>query len=420
MKRCIADFSVCGGVPVFDDPLAVGRPNMPDRESFLSRVDRVLDSGQITNDGPMVRDFESQIGSRLRMPNVVAVCNGTMALQIMCVATGLTGEVIVPSLTFIATAHALQWIGLTPVFADVDPLSHTLDPASVERCINDRTSAILGVHLWGNKCDVAGLQRIADRRNLQLLFDASHAFGCRVESVPIGHFGTAEAFSFHATKALQSVEGGAIVSRDDCFIQRCRLLRNFGITGFAEIDSAGTNGKMNELCAAAGLSSLEKFDEVVVHNRNLLAAYRRMVGTTPGIDCMAFSAEHETNAQYVVMCVEQSFGLSRDQLLKVLRAEGVFARSYFVPGCHNAPPYRGQRTHSPVELLVTNRLLDELIQLPTGSNVTIDDVAAIADLFQAIHRHSSELKAKLQSSVLEWHPSDPARPIADNTHREAA
>ena len=181
MKSRLTDFAICGGPPVFASPLAVGRPALPDRIRLLRRIESVLDSGQLTNGGPLVQEFEHRLQDVLRVRNVVVVCNGTTALQIMIAACGLTGEVIVPSFTFIATAHAVRWLGLTPVFADVDPSTHTLDVASVEQCISDQTSGVLGVHLWGNICDLAGLERLTNALGLHLLFDASHAFGKPLE-----------------------------------------------------------------------------------------------------------------------------------------------------------------------------------------------------------------------------------------------
>ncbi|MEZ6131785.1 MAG: DegT/DnrJ/EryC1/StrS family aminotransferase [Planctomycetaceae bacterium] len=411
LKRSVDDFACGGGSPLFDEALVVGRPPIPSRDALLKRIEAVLDSGHLTNDGPMVHEFEEQLGRRLQVPHVIAVCNGTVALQVMALAAGLTGEVIVPSMTFIATAHALQWVGLTPVFADVDPDNHTLDAASVERCINERTSAILGVHLWGNPCDVTALQQIAERHHLKLLFDASHAFDCEHNGRPIGGCGNAETFSFHATKVMHSIEGGAITTNDDNIAERCRLLRNFGIAGLTQIDSLGTNAKMNELSAAAGLTSLESLDSVVQHNQRNLNHYRSVVDAVPGLKLALPDAQECRNAQYVVVTVDETnFGLSRDHLLTVLRAEGVFARSYFAPGCHNAPPYAGISQHTPTTLPVTNHLLEVVLQLPTGVTVSETEIHQIGRLLQSAHQHAAQLQEHLNVRPAAWHPQDTARP----------
>jgi dTDP-4-amino-4,6-dideoxygalactose transaminase len=191
------------------------------------------------------------------------MCNGTIALEIAIRALGLTGEVIVPSYTFIATAHALHWQGITPVFADIDPDTHNLDPEAVRRMITPRTTGIIGVHLWGRAAPVEALQAISDEHGLQLMFDAAHAFGCSYRGQMIGNFGRAEVLSFHATKFFNTLEGGAVVTNDDELAEVMRLMRNFGFSGYDNVIHPGTNGKMVEICAAMGLTNFDELDDVV-------------------------------------------------------------------------------------------------------------------------------------------------------------
>lgn len=396
MKNTPQDFAVLGGIPEFTDPLTVGAPNLPDEEELIRRIRNVFASGQLTNNGPVVQEFERRIALELEVRNCICVCNGTMALQVMAAACDLKGEVIVPSLTFVATAHALNWIGLTPVFADVDPVSHTLDPDSVRTCISDRTSAILGVHLWGNPCRLTELQTLADEHELTLLYDASHAFCCRSAGVPIGNFGDAEAFSFHATKVMHSIEGGAIVTNDDALAAKCRLLRNFGITGLTETDGHGINGKLNEVCAAAGLASLDSIDSVIAQNQQNMQDYYSTVEGIPGfIPAINLRDLTDRNAHYVVMRVDSEFGISRDQLVSVLRAEGVLVRSYFAPGCHKCEPYVRNPVHCPASLTVTDNLVNSLIQFPTGSQISQRQIERIGALIRDIRRHRFELARHL-------------------------
>ena len=175
----------------------------------------MLDRRWLSNNGVFVRDFERQIADYLGVKHCIAVCNGTIALELAIRALELKGEVIIPSFTFIATAHALQWQEITPVFCDIDPKTHTLNPWRVESLITPRTSGIIGVHVWGQPCDVETLTEIANKHHLKLMFDASHAFGCSHGRTMIGNFGSAEVFSFHATKFINAFEGGAIVTNDD-------------------------------------------------------------------------------------------------------------------------------------------------------------------------------------------------------------
>ena len=206
-KVAIEDLAIFGGPPEFSTPLHVGRPNIGDRQRLFERIEAALDRRWLTNDGPILREFEARLAEFIGVEHCVAVSSGMTALQLAIRAAGLTGEVIVPSFTFIGTPHALLWEGLTPVFCDVDPKTHNIDPARVAELITPRTSAILGVHLWGRPCDIKALQAIAEARGLQLLFDAAHAFGCSYKGAMLGGFGAAETFSFHATKFVEFSRG---------------------------------------------------------------------------------------------------------------------------------------------------------------------------------------------------------------------
>lgn len=212
MKRiqCPADLAINGAQPAFSEPLHVGRPNIGDQKRFLELTSQILENRWLTNNGPLVRDLESRIASRLGVKRCIAMCNGTVALEIAIRALGLEGEVIVPSYTFIATAHALHWQAITPVFADIDPSTHNLDPEAVRRMITPRTTGIIGVHLWGRAAPIDELQAIADEHDLKLMFDAAHAFGSTYKGQTIGRFGACEVLSFHATKAFNTMEGGLL------------------------------------------------------------------------------------------------------------------------------------------------------------------------------------------------------------------
>jgi dTDP-4-amino-4,6-dideoxygalactose transaminase len=296
----------------------------------------------------------------------------------------MSGEVIVPSFTFPATVHALQWEGITPVFCDVDPLTHNADPADVERLIGPLTSGIVGVHLWGNACDDAALSELAEHHGLRLLYDAAHAFGCSHGGRMIGNFGDCEVFSFHATKFLNSAEGGAIVTNDDDLAATLRLLRNFGLAA-GTVDSIGTNAKMTEFCAAMGLTSLESRDEFIERNRDNHAAYRAALGAVPGIRLLFGQTAERHNWQYVVAEVDcQIAGFTREEAIAALHSQNVLAKRYFWPGCHRMPPYAAMHNAERSPLPHTERLCDRLLQLPTGSSVTQLDVARIADFLKSL------------------------------------
>src|SRR5438034_7774890 len=329
LKSGILDLAIFGGKRAFDAPLHVGRPNIGDRRALLKRINDLLDRNWLTNDGPLLREFEQRVCGLIGVKHCIAVCNATVGLEIAIKATGLAGEVIVPSFTFIATAHALQWQQITPVFCDINPATHNLDPARVKDLITKRTTGIIGVHLWGRPCDVEALADIARRHKLKLLLDAAHAFACSHNGQMIGSFGNAELFSFHATKFLNTFEGGAVVTNDDELARKIRLMRNFGFAGYDIVSSLGTNGKMSEVSAAMGLTSLESLEKFVAVNYRNYREYRQQLADVPGMSLLAFDEDEKCNYQYVVLAIdEHAMGITRDQLDDILWAENILSRRY--------------------------------------------------------------------------------------------
>lgn len=401
-KRCVEDLGIFGGECSFPELLHVGRPNIGDSAAFLEHAKAILDSRWLSNNGPYVQEFERRIAEACEVPYCIATSNATAALEILVHALGLKGEVIVPSFTFIATAHALKWLGVEPVFCDVDPLTHTLDPARVEALITERTTAVLGVHVWGQICDVDALQEICTRRGLRLFFDAAHAFGCRQGGRAVGGFGDAEVLSFHATKFINSFEGGAILTRDPELAKRARLMRNFGFEYLDSVVSLGINAKMTEICAAMGLVSLDGMEGFMRINQANHLAYQHGLAGIQGLSVHALASQEASNHQYVVVEVDEPvLGLSRDQLLEVLMAEGVLARRYFHPGCHRMEPYRSQPSHHGRELPVTERLSASLLQLPTGQEMTPTHIGAICDLIRFLSTHADLIAPRVVRRFLD-------------------
>jgi dTDP-4-amino-4,6-dideoxygalactose transaminase len=311
------------------------------------------------------------------------MCNATVALEIATRALGLQGEVIVPSFTFIATAHALQWQEITPVFCDVDPHTYNLDPTQIEMMVTPRTTGIIGVHVWGRPCAIEQLEDIARRRGLLLMFDAAHAFGCSHNGRMIGNFGAAEVFSFHATKFFNTFEGGAVVTNNDDLAAKIRLMTNFGFAGYDNVIYVGTNGKMTEVCAAMGLTGLESLDKFTAANYRNYTAYRAALKDVPGIQLINYDESERCNYQYVVIDVDETVaGISRDVLVTVLQAENILARRYFYPGCHQMEPYRSYFPHAGLLLPHTERLTKRVISLPTGTAVGQKEVADICGIIQ--------------------------------------
>jgi dTDP-4-amino-4,6-dideoxygalactose transaminase len=365
--------------------LHIGRPNIGNREDFNARINDILDRRWLSNNGKYVQEFEKRVSEMLGVKHSIAVCNATVGLEIAIRALDLSGEVIVPSFTFIATAHSLQWQQITPVFVDIDPTTHNVDPAKVEALITPRTTAILAVHLWGRGCDVEALQEIADRHKLKLLFDAAHAFGCSHQGRMIGGFGAAEIFSFHATKFLNSLEGGMITTNDDDLALRMRRMQNFGFTGYDQVESIGTNGKMNEVSGAMGLTNLESMDEFITANRAHYHRYREQLGALTGLSVLAYDEAEKCNFQYIVVDLDPEVaGISRDDLVQRLHEQGVIARRYFYPGCHRMEPYRTFFPEACASLPITEKLVHRLFCLPTGSSLSESDVDRVCGLIRQI------------------------------------
>ncbi|QQR74331.1 MAG: aminotransferase class I/II-fold pyridoxal phosphate-dependent enzyme [Holophagales bacterium] len=394
--RSSRTLAVLGGSPAFAEPLHVGRPNIGSRERYLARVEAILDRRWLTNNGPMVLDFEAAIRQRLGVRHCVCTSNATVALEIGARVLGLEGEVICPSFTFVATAHALQWLGIEPVFCDVDLDSHGIDPSAVEERITPRTTGVVGVHLWGRSCAIEQLEEICRRRGLRLMFDAAHAFACDHGGRWIGNFGDLEVLSFHATKCLNSFEGGAIVTNDDELAERARLLRNFGFAGFDRVVELGVNGKMPEVCAAMGLTNLESLDEVIDVNRRHYSSYAAGLAALPGLRVLPFDPLARNNYHYVVVVVDPvAAGLTRDEIVALLHAENVLARRYFAPGCHGMEPYRTRDPEAGRRLPNTEALSATVFCLPSGTAVGERDVATVVELLAAGLEASGAVRAAL-------------------------
>ncbi|MCB1687076.1 MAG: aminotransferase class I/II-fold pyridoxal phosphate-dependent enzyme [Halioglobus sp.] len=367
----------------------IGRPNVGDRERMKLRLDEILANNYLTNNGPLVQELEDKLARYCGVKHCIAMSNGTVALELAIRATDLQDEVIVPSMTFIATAHALQWQGIRPLFADIDNTTLNICPASVEKLITPRTTGIIGVHLYGRPCDIEGLQRIADEHGLKLLFDSAHAFGSSHNGMRVGNFGDCEAFSFHATKVFNTFEGGAVTTNDDELARKLRLMRNFGFEGEDNVSYIGTNGKMSEICAAMGLTNLESLDGFIAINKENYSRYRDELCGIEGISLEPYNADEESNYQYVILRVDSArFGKSRDALKSKLESEGIMARRYFYPGCHRMQPYRSLYPGLGSSLPVTESFSEEVLALPNGKQITPEEVSWVCQLIRAFGSES--------------------------------
>ena len=397
LKSAANELAIMGGHPAFHQPVHVGRPSIRNREGLQQRIDDMLDRQWLSNHGPLVQEFERAVQDLLGVRHCVVTCNGTLALEVAIRALGMKGEVIVPSFTFIATVHALQWQEITPIFCDIDPHTHNLDPTCVKRLLTPNTTGIVGVHTWGRPCQTDALADIARENGLRLLFDASHAFACSHGGQMIGRFGDAEVFSFHATKFVNTFEGGAIVTDNDDLAEKVRLMTNFGFSGPDKVIYLGTNAKMSEVCAAMGLSQLESLDEAIATNQRNYALYCEGLDGIPGVKLIAYDKNERNNFQYIVVEVDiESARLTRDMFLQVFHAENILARRYFYPGCHRMEPYRSYYPNAGQLLPQTERLCEEVLVLPTGATCSPDDIRKICAVMRLASDAAGDVRVALR------------------------
>jgi len=392
----VKDLAIFGADPAFSQYKMVGVPNIGNRGLLFSYINDILDRKWLTNNGKYVKELEEKIRVMLGVKHAIAVANGTVGLEIAIRATGMTSEVIVPSFTFVATAHALSWQGIIPKFSDINRNTYTLDEEGIEKNITEKTRGIIGVHVYGQPCNIDQISQIAREHNLSLIFDAAHAFGNSYKGRPIGNFGDAEIFSFHGTKFFNTFEGGAIVTNDDDIAEKCEYMRNFGL-GNGEVSKyPGTNGKMNEVSAAMGLVNLESIDEFVKINKRNHMTYRRELEGIQGINLLEYDEREKCNYQYaVIMIDENSAGLNRDDIMRVLKAEGVQTRRYFFPGVHKMEPYKTMFPDMDKFLPITEMVTARVLALPTGTSVNDEEIEKISQIIRISVAHHKDVKAKL-------------------------
>ncbi|MGD0983645.1 MAG: aminotransferase class I/II-fold pyridoxal phosphate-dependent enzyme [Acidimicrobiales bacterium] len=394
MKSDLGQFAVLGGAPEFATELHVGQLYFPKWEQYETAMRGIIDRRYYTNHGPLIRELEARLEEFFQVGNVVTVTNATIGLYLVCLALGLEGKVIMPSFTFVATAQAALLAGLDAVFCEVDPHSHQMTPATAEKALEERVSAVCPVNLWGGSADVPALDDWARSHNLDLFFDSAHGFGVERMEGKLGRFGRAEVFSFHATKVMTATEGGCVCTDDDDLAERIRNMRsNYGIRRSMPV-SLTVNARMSEAQAAIALASLEGIDGRIANNRMIFETYRSALDSVPGVRLVQPSNVTRSNHQCVVIEItEDLFGLPRDVLWSVLRAEGVRARRYFKPGVHRSIPFNTLYPKYLEVLPITDALCDTVLQLPIGALVTTEDAERIGGLIRDVHAYADGLLA---------------------------
>jgi dTDP-4-amino-4,6-dideoxygalactose transaminase len=351
----------------------------------LTSFAKALEAGQVTNNSRWVVEFETCLSEYLGVPTLV-FCNGQIGMLAMLRAAGITGgEVIVPSFTFSATPHAVRWVGAEPVFADIlDDLTMRVDPSDVERRITDRTVAILAVDAYGVASDYASLAHIAGRHKLKFLVDSAPSFGTRIDGQLVGGFADAQMFSFHATKAFSTMEGGCVCSHDPELLARVKAIRNFGQVDDADCHEAGLNGKMLEISAIIGLEQLKTFEQTIATRRHAVERMRVGLSQIPGLLVGQEPAGVHANWLYLPVVVDANeFGLDREALASALEKYNVFVRKYYSPPCHHMTAYNAQKE---VKLDVTERIAYSVLALPVYNDMTDEECDLIVAAIRCEHQ----------------------------------
>ena len=313
------------------DRVLVTQPFLPPLEELTAYMEKIWENKWLTNNGEFHQQLEKELADYLGVPYISLFANGTLALLTALQALDIKGEVITTPFTFVATAHSLVWNNSTPVFVDVEPDFCNLDPEKIEAAITPNTTAIMPVHVYGNPCDNEAIQAIADKHKLKLIYDAAHAFGVKEGGESVLNYGDLSILSFHATKVFNTFEGGAIVSHTAEMKTHIDDLKNFGFRGETEVILPGINGKMNEVQAAMGLVQLGHFEEILEKRRAIYDYYVQAFDSVKGISCLVPKEGVENNASYFPIFVEEDYGMTRDELYNMLKANNIYARRYFYP-----------------------------------------------------------------------------------------
>jgi len=366
-----------------DRPIYVTRPSLPPLSEFIPHLEKIWDSGILTNNGPTHQEFEKRLSEFLGVPFVSLFANGTLALITALQVLRVTGEVITTPYSFVATSHSLVWNNITPVFVDIEPSFRNLDPEKIEAAITPRTTAILPVHVYGNPCDVDTIKSIADIYGLKVIYDAAHAFAVDYQGQSLCAHGDLSVLSFHATKVFTTMEGGAIVCHDETTKKRIDYLKNFGFAGETTVMAAGINSKLNEMQAALGLLQLKHHRENSAKRAQIASLYRQRLSGLSGVSLMPLPAHTESNFAYFPIFIdEQAYGVSRDALYERLKQHNIFGRRYFYPLISDFPMYKHLPSSAPHNLPVAELAASQVICLPIFPDLHTDQVELITSVIR--------------------------------------
>lgn len=361
--------------------LYVTQPTLPDFDEFAEKLKELWESKHLTNNGKFHQEFEQKLAKFLGVEHIALFSNGTLALMVALQTLRITGEVITTPYSFVATTHALHWNGIKPVFCDIRKEDGNLDPEKIEALISPQTTAILPVHVYGNPCDNAKIQKIADTYGLKVIYDAAHAFAIEQNNETILNWGDLSVLSFHATKTFNTFEGGAIVCKDAKTKQRIDFLKNFGFAGEETVVAPGINGKMNEISAIMGLLQLDIYEENRLKRQKLVELYKSKLKNIEGIRFINLYKNIKENYSYFPIFINKNkFGKSRNEVYELLKQNNIFARKYFYPLISEFSTYRGLKSAGKNNLPVATEMAEQVLCLPMYADLDIANIEKIVSL----------------------------------------
>ena len=361
--------------------LTVTAPLLPDLEDFSNLLKEIWESKWITNNGRFHQQLEKELAEYLKVPFLSLFTNGTLPLITALQAMDVKGEVITTPYSFVATTHSIWWNGLKPVFVDIEPSTCNIDPSKIEAAITPQTTAIMPVHCYGKPCDINAIQDIADRYGLKVIYDAAHAFGVEVDGDSLLNAGDMSTLSFHATKVYNTIEGGALVMKDEETKRKIDYLKNFGFRNEVEVVAPGINSKMDEMRSAYGILALRQVDDAIEARHRVAVQYREALKNVPGVRFFEDMPGVKHNYSYFPVFINaEEYGMTRDQLYFKLKESNVLGRRYFYPLISTFEPYRTLPSSAAENLPVATRIADEVICLPMHHELSEADVERVLDI----------------------------------------
>lgn len=363
--------------------ITVTSPLLPDLDEFQTMLREIWASKWITNNGSFHKQLEKELAEYLKVPYLSLFTNGTLPLITALQALRITGEVITTPYSFVATTHSLWWNGIKPVFVDIDPSNCGIAPDKIEAAITPKTTAIMPVHCYGKPCDTKAIQEIADKYGLKVIYDAAHAFGVEVGGESILNAGDISTLSFHATKVYNTIEGGAMVMKDEATKKRIDYLKNFGFANETTVVAPGINSKMDEVRAAYGLLNLRQVDSAIAARQKVANVYREALRDVEGVTFFDDMPGVRHNYSYFPIFIDaEKFGKTRDQLYQEMKEANILGRRYFYPLISEFSTYKGLPSANRENLPNAYRIADSVLCLPMHHNLSESDIERVLKFFK--------------------------------------